>query len=617
MTLIQRSIAGGVMVLVLLLLRKLASERLPKWTFVLLGDVILLRLLFSLSLPSGFSIYNLLRQSKTLSETAPQLVVNAIPVEQTPIPQFSILHGGGAEGLTQKPLFSVEELLPVLWLVGAVLMGAAFLVLYYRCYRRFSISLPATDEDILHWQAEHPLRRGYRIRISQEVASPLTYGILSPVILLPKEMDKTHLSLVLTHEWSHIRRWDTLRKAVLALTLTLHWFNPLVWLLYWQMNRDMELACDEAVLRHTVGDSRKRYALALLELEERQIGVLPLYNGFSRSSIEERVRAIMKNRKPTVIISALAVILVLCVAVCFGTMGKNREDATHALSHGEELRNAAMHFVTVIYTTDYEGRFSALQEARDNTAADMEAAVAEYMSGIAELTTPDCLEQLTLNRIPYKYDGLNSEEHPWTVAGMGVSGDDETGKYEFSATVTDGNSNFLTLTGQVELDPETLLVTRFWEGPISSEMGTIEAYPNEPEPLLVTGQGQSTTHIMDSSDANFYELRFEMKESHPYFRLAAWVPTGEVRDMVWTLTNESGESIAGGTLKETMDYSGKLGDLDMKTGIYTLRVQSADNKLLHAYLKVAVSRNPIEETDDRAEQERKEAVSSESGTNQP
>lgn len=472
MTLIQRSIAGGVMIVVLLFLRRLSLNKLPKWVFVTLGDVTLLRLLISFSVPSVWSVYSLIQRSQTIVDSVPPPVYNAMPVEQFPTREMTTIVNGAipSPGVVHAPsAFTDGQVWFFLWLAGVVLLGSAFVLAYVRSYRRFDLSLPAVETDIIRWKNRHLLRRPYHIRISQEITSPLTYGVLRPIILLPKDMEADSLDYVLTHEWTHIRRMDTLRKLLLALTLTIHWFNPLVWVLYWQMNQDIELACDEAVLNHLKGDNRKGYALTLLSMEERQMGAMPLYNGFSHSGTEERVRAIMKNKKPTLLLSLLAVILVAGVAVFFATSGMMKEDAPP--TYGDE--GIVMDYLTAVYTTDYEGRFTALQEARDDSTADMEAAVTAYMSGFESMVTPELLDKMTSQRMPYKYDGLNAEEHPWTVGGIALAGDPDTGVYEFRVEILSVPAQE-PITGQVTVDPESHLISNFWEGQIQSVFGDVE-----------------------------------------------------------------------------------------------------------------------------------------------
>lgn len=485
MTLLQRSVAGGVMIVVLMLFRRLTLNKLPKWSTVLLGDLTMLRLLVPLSIPSVWSVYTFLQRNTAITRTVPVRVVNAMPVEQIPVKEVTSITTGPipSRGVVAAPsTFSDEQVLFFLWLAGVILLGTAFLIAYVRSYRRFALSLPTRDENILRWKNAHVLRRPYQIRISQEISSPLTYGIVCPVILLPKQLNLSAsdaLDDILTHEWTHIRRWDSLRKMSLALTLTIHWFNPLVWLFYWQMNQDVELACDEAVLADIQGDHRKRYALTLLTMEEKQLGVMPLYNGFSKSGIEERVRAIMKNKKPTFILSVIAILLVACVTVCFATSGaKHRQEPAPDESiqaFEQEISETIYDFLTAVYTTDYQGRFTALQELRDNPDATpiddsaMEKAMTEYMSAFQDITTPECLEKMITNRIPYKYDGIHSEENPWTVNGISTAGSLETGVYDFSVSILPEREP---ITGQVTIDLETGLVANFWEGSISTVFGT-------------------------------------------------------------------------------------------------------------------------------------------------
>ena len=130
----------------------------------------------------------------------------------------------------------------------------------------------------------------------------MTYGLFRPVILLPKGLDwedETALAHILTHEYIHIRYLDGLTKLVLTGTLCVHWWNPAVWLMVVLANRDLELACDEAVVRR-LGDPAS-YARTLLTMEETRAGLCPQ---FAQSSIEERIKAMMKKKRIPVIFTA-------------------------------------------------------------------------------------------------------------------------------------------------------------------------------------------------------------------------------------------------------------------------------------------------------------------------
>lgn len=328
MTLTQMSGSAAVMIAVILLLRRCAMDKLPKRTFVALWDLTLLRLLLPARIPFPTSIYNLLRHTSTAGSG----VSSVLPVATLPVPEstgssvhFSVIPSEAAATLAERYTAVNADVIPVLWGIVAGAMALAFLVTYWQEYRRFSTSLPDHNDYADWWRKLHPLIRRYEIRTYRSITSPLTYGVFRPVILLPEKMNRyteEQLNCILTHEWTHIRRFDAVRKMLLTAALCLHWFNPLVWVMYYRMNQDMELACDENVLRLGGLDSRKRYALTLIELEEKRSGLMPVYNSFSKNALEERVRAIMGTHPYRRAFIAAAVVLVLGVAVVFGTTGQ-------------------------------------------------------------------------------------------------------------------------------------------------------------------------------------------------------------------------------------------------------------------------------------------------------
>lgn len=195
----------------------------------------------------------------------------------------------------------------------AALLLILLAVLYARGLRRFRASAPCEDEYPCQWLARHPLRRPLRLRLCAAIDAPLTYGLLRPVILLPAGFDlsdREALDCVLRHELAHVRRFDTLFKAALAVTACLHWFNPLVWVMLALANRDLELACDEQALRAAARERRRAYARALLRLEEMRARPLPLGSAFGKSGVEERIAAIVKRRP----VSRAALTLTLLLA---------------------------------------------------------------------------------------------------------------------------------------------------------------------------------------------------------------------------------------------------------------------------------------------------------------
>ena len=159
--------------------------------------------------------------------------------------------------------------------MGAAVCAVVFAVAYGRCCREFRASFPVEDDVIRRWLQSHPLRRTIAIRQSGRISSPLTFGVLRPVILVPKKTDwtdETALRYVLEHEFVHIQRFDVLSKLLLIAAVCVHWFNPLVWVMYVLANRDLELSCDETVLRRFGGDVRAAYARVLIRMEAARGG---------------------------------------------------------------------------------------------------------------------------------------------------------------------------------------------------------------------------------------------------------------------------------------------------------------------------------------------------------
>ena len=258
------------MILVITVIRALAMNRVPKRTFPVLWGCVLVRLLVPVSLPSGLSIYSLLnRKTATVLTGAPAAAMPTVSAGQA----AAVSQQSAVETGTTVPVWGI------VWLVGLLLCAASFATAYWRCGREFQMSFPVEHDAAARWLQAHPLRRRISIRQSDRVCSPLTFGILHPVILMPKKTDwddETALSYVLEHEFVHIRRFDMLFKLLLIAAACAHWFNPLVWILYVLANRDLELSCDEAVVRHFGTGTRASYANVLIRMEEAKSGFAPI-----------------------------------------------------------------------------------------------------------------------------------------------------------------------------------------------------------------------------------------------------------------------------------------------------------------------------------------------------
>ncbi len=326
MSLLQMSFAGGILILAVIVIRALAINMLPKKAFHALWWISVVRLMIPFSIPSAFSVYSL------MGSHAPGNGSQAIRV--LPI---------GASGQAASMPDSITNAVStwtVVWAAGVLVCAVLFSLAYWKCRKEFQTSIPVGNDFTENWLSVHQQGRRISIRQSGRFSAPLTYGVLHPVILMPtstKWENTDSLAYVLAHEYVHIRRFDSIRKLVLIVVLCVHWFNPLVWVMYILANRDIELSCDEAVVRFFGENTKAAYARALISMEETRSGLTPLCSSFSKNAIEERITAIMKIKKTTVFSLVLAGFIVVGTATAFATSANAQQAESVGQGSGTEI----------------------------------------------------------------------------------------------------------------------------------------------------------------------------------------------------------------------------------------------------------------------------------------
>ena len=305
---VQAAIFGGsAMILLVLALRLFLKKHLPRGIFPALWCLCALRLLLPIAIPTRLSVWNLLHTP--VAAQANGVISDAL----TPFPVF-VTNG------TAEPAAEAAGISPMLlvWLVCAILLAAYFVIGYACMVRRFRGTRLAPQPSIDALLDRFRFSRDPHICVSKSRRAPLTFGVFRPTVLLPEDLPvgDAQFQLVLAHELAHIRRKDCLRKLLLTVCLCLYWWTPLVWLMVWLANRDMELACDEAVLRALGPDCKKAYALTLLDMAQRNPKSAPLCSGFAKSSAEERIHAILSfKRIPAWVGICVSVLFVLTASV--------------------------------------------------------------------------------------------------------------------------------------------------------------------------------------------------------------------------------------------------------------------------------------------------------------
>ena len=310
MTLLQMSLAGGLLIAVICVLRLLLQHRLHRSVLLALWALAILRLLVPVFISSELSVFNLpvfsREESTAITATAEAVETPEAAVPVLPIPTIAEPPAPGAS-------LSTGEILGLIWLGGVLLFGCAFLISHLRSLRAFRFSVPL-PEDI-------QVPDGLRVRMLDGLKAPLTYGLFRPMVLLPTALpDQTQITHILLHEQEHIRHLDLWMKLLLLLTACVHWFNPLVWLMVYLASEDMEMRCDAAVVARLGQEHRLDYARTLVAAEQSRLNSI-LQTGFSFSSTANRLKAMKKSRAHPLISIGSGVVLCALLTLGFLTMG--------------------------------------------------------------------------------------------------------------------------------------------------------------------------------------------------------------------------------------------------------------------------------------------------------
>lgn len=366
--LLNLSISASWLVLVVLALR-LVLKRAPKWVNVLLWGMVALRLMLPFSIESALS---LIPSAETVSpevvrfDPAPTITSGVTIIDNAVNPSLSESFAA-APLASVNPLYVWTYLAGWVWLIGLTAMLLYALVSYLRLRRRVSASIPLREN----------------IYVCDEVPSPFILGIVHPCIYLPSALDEAQRGSVLSHERAHLARRDHWWKPLGFALLAVYWFNPLLWLAYTLLCRDIELACDERVLRGMDAGQIKDYSSALLacSVPRRMLAACPL--AFGEVGVGARVKNALRYKKPAFWVVAASVIVCIVVAVCFltnprtdtdaaGLVGFHREQVTYADVTDENGAQPSNVQLTAEETDAVYALLDTLQYKRLGTASGMQ-----------------------------------------------------------------------------------------------------------------------------------------------------------------------------------------------------------------------------------------------------
>lgn len=303
---INMSISASWLVLAVLILR-FVLKKAPKWINVLLWGIVAIRLICPFFFESTLS---LIPSAETIPlnigmDTTPTINsgISAINNAVNPIiSQSNTPMAGASVNLLQITIGIYEYI----WIFGMIALALYTAISYWRLCRKVDTAVRYKDN----------------IFQSENVSFPFVLGIIKPRIYLPFKMNGQYLEYVVAHEQAHICRKDHWWKPLGFLLLMIHWFNPLMWLAYVLLCRDIELACDEKVIKELGNEQRGDYTQALVacSVNRRMIAACPL--AFGEVSVKERVKSVMNYKKPAFWVIIISVIVCVGVAVCFLTNPK-------------------------------------------------------------------------------------------------------------------------------------------------------------------------------------------------------------------------------------------------------------------------------------------------------
>ena len=366
--LLNLSISASWLVLAVLVLR-LISKRSPKWVNVLLWGIVALRLVLPFSIESALS---LIPSAETVSPAAVQFdpaptITSGVSVIDNAVNPSLSEHFAAVPTASINPLYVGAYLAGWVWLIGLGAMLLYVLVSYLRLRRRVSVSLCVREN----------------IYLCDAISSPFILGVVKPRIYLPSGLDEVQRQNVLSHERAHLARRDHWWKPLGFALLAVYWFNPALWLSYTLLCRDIELACDERVIRTMDESAVKTYSTVLLACSMPRKAVITCPLAFGEIGVKERVRNALHYKKPAFWVVAASVAVCVVVAVCFltnpptdtdaaGLVGFHREQVTYADVTDESGARPSNVQLTAEETDAVYALLDALQHKRLGAASAME-----------------------------------------------------------------------------------------------------------------------------------------------------------------------------------------------------------------------------------------------------
>ncbi|MCQ2539335.1 MAG: M56 family metallopeptidase [Acetatifactor sp.] len=314
------SLSASILILVIIVLRKVFRKA-PKWIICLLWGMVAVRLLLPFTIESALSlapraevVHMDAGDTRPVVESGIESVDNRINTYVGTLYAENTLPDAldskvETNGTGNQPV-NIVEILSMVWAVGVFLLLGYGIYSYLKVYRSVRLSV----------------REEKNVYVCDDIKMPFILGILRPRIYLPSDLNASEKASILAHERAHIKRGDYLWKPLGYLLMTVYWFDPLIWLAYILLCRDIEMACDEKVVSNMSAEDKKQYSRVLLSFgtPDKMITICPL--AFGEVGVKERVKGVLNYKKPAFWIILAAIMICILVVICFLTNAKDADD---------------------------------------------------------------------------------------------------------------------------------------------------------------------------------------------------------------------------------------------------------------------------------------------------
>lgn len=319
LAILNMSLTASILVIVAMVIR-IFLKKAPRWISCVLWGMVAFRLVCPISLESMFSLV-------PSSQPIPQEIMvmeepqlnTGIPVVNSAINPIITEHLAPSPIETVNPLQFFVFIASRVWIIGALILLGYAIISYHLLYRKVRGAIVYEG----------------KIKLCDYIETTFILGIVNPYIYIPSGLSQEQFVHVIAHEKAHLKRLDHFWKPLGFLILTIHWFNPLVWLAYIMLCKDIEIACDERVIRDMKRASAASYAQTLLECSQERRFILMCPLAFGEVSVKERIKHVLNFKKPAFWVITIALISCIVIAICFLTNPKEDEHIPGNDTHEE------------------------------------------------------------------------------------------------------------------------------------------------------------------------------------------------------------------------------------------------------------------------------------------